>query len=263
MSVFNRYSQYYDLLYRDKNYAEEADFVQRVLSRYGRDSGSVLDLGCGTGRHAMALADIGFRVLGVDRSPGMVDEANRRRSDRSGSGSTENLAFSIGDVTNWRCEQVFDAVVSLFHVVSYQLTNSDLLACFATARRHLNPGGLFLFDCWYGPAVLSQKPEVRIKRIGDDAIDVLRVAEPQLLPNENRVDVSYEVIVSEKGSESVDRFNEVHSMRYIFAPEVELMLQQSDFELIGSAEWLTDRPLDESSWNCYFVARAIGSVGST
>ena len=51
-------------------------------------------------------------------------------------------------------------------------TNADLLAAFATAREHLNPGGVFIFDCWYGPAVLAERPSVRIKRMEDGATSI-------------------------------------------------------------------------------------------
>ena len=58
-----------------------------------------------------------------------------------------------------RLAGTFDAVIALFHVVSYQTTEHDLRATFATAARHLNPGGVLLFDVWHGPAVLAQQPE--------------------------------------------------------------------------------------------------------
>lgn len=85
----------------------------------------------------------------------------------------------------------FDAVI---HFISYQTTNDDVSAAFQTARKHLNPGGIFTFDVCYGPAVLMDRPAVRIKRMMDDEIEVTRLAEPVLHPNENLVDVNYHVV---------------------------------------------------------------------
>ena len=91
------------------------------------------------------------------------------------------VAFSQGDIRAVRLGRTFDVVVALFHVTSYQTTNEDLAAATATAATHLEPGGAFLFDCWRGPAVLIQRPEVWVKRLDDDDISLTRVAEPGLM----------------------------------------------------------------------------------
>ncbi|NBP74006.1 MAG: DegT/DnrJ/EryC1/StrS family aminotransferase, partial [Alphaproteobacteria bacterium] len=106
------------------------------------------------------------------------------------------------------------AVISLFHVVSYQTTDDDAAAIFATATEHLRPGGLFLFDIWYGPAVLSQQPAVRVKRMQNEQIAVTRTAEPMLHPNANVVDVHYEIFATDLATGRIERIEEDHSMRY-------------------------------------------------
>ena len=68
------------------------------------------------------------------------------------------LTFTTGDIRDIRLNQRFDVVIALFHVISYQTTNDDVTAAFQTARQHLNPGGIFIFDVWYGPAVLTERP---------------------------------------------------------------------------------------------------------
>ena len=56
------------------------------------------------------------------------------------------LTFSLGRIQGLDLHRTFDVVISLFHVMSYQVSNSDIMEAFATARRHLNPGGIFIFD---------------------------------------------------------------------------------------------------------------------
>ena len=76
------YADAYDHLYSDKDYNQECELIDRLLRTYGDNSvRSLLDLGCGTGNHALPLAQKGYRVLGVDRSNDMLDAA--RNHDRN------------------------------------------------------------------------------------------------------------------------------------------------------------------------------------
>ena len=72
MSVFGAYSRYYNLLYQDKDYAGEAEYVRSLISRHFPQARAVLDLGCGTGRHDLLLAQMGYEVTGVDQSEEML-----------------------------------------------------------------------------------------------------------------------------------------------------------------------------------------------
>lgn len=248
--VFDAYAAYYDLLYKDKDYLGEAQFVRDLLSKNGAAVGSILELGCGTGKHAEHLARLGYGVHGVDVSSAMVTAANVRKP----ADVAERLEFALGDVRDVRMGKPFDAVISLFHVASYQTTNADLGAMFTTAAAHLKPGGVFLFDCWYGPAVLTDRPVVRIKRMYNDDAEVLRIAEPVMHPNENIVDVNYTVLVRQKGMEQVSELRETHRMRYLFAPEVELLLGQAGMRLVERMEWLSGKTTGFESWAATFVA---------
>ena len=79
--IFDAYSTYYDLLYRDKDYAAESKFISEILeSHIGSKKGSILELGCGTGIHAEHLSNMGFDVTGVDLSAKMIEVARSRSS---------------------------------------------------------------------------------------------------------------------------------------------------------------------------------------
>lgn len=77
MSPFgDLYSKYYDLLYRDKNYQEETEYIHRLIQKYQTYAKEILELGCGTGRHAELLSEKGYLLYGIDRSKEMVQEPN-------------------------------------------------------------------------------------------------------------------------------------------------------------------------------------------
>jgi SAM-dependent methyltransferase len=251
MSVFGAYSRYYDLLYRDKDYAGEASYLRDLIHRYTPEARSVLDLGCGTGRHDFLLAEMGYEVVGVDLSEEMLAVA------RSQQCPPRALAprFVRGDIRQVSLERTFDVVVALFHVMSYQVSNEDLAAALTTAARHLEPGGLFIFDFWYGPAVLTDRPAVRVKRMEGEDVSVLRVAEPILHPERNLVDVNYQILVREKATGETAELKERHQMRYLFRPEVELLLAGNGMSVLDCSEWLTRRPSGFDTWGVCVVAQ--------
>jgi SAM-dependent methyltransferase len=262
MSSFERYSEYYDLLYRDKDYRAEAAFVTRVLEARSGAAGerTVLDLGCGTGRHDRLLAEHGYRVHGIDVSAAMIAQA-RAELASAAPGVATRVQFTEGDICRVRTGETFGAVVSLFHVMSYLPTQRHLEDALGTARAHLDAGGLLLFDAWYGPAVLTTPPSVRVKRASGPGFSVLRIAEPTLFANENRVDVKYTLLVSPRAGVVGETFEEVHRMRYWFHPEIEGAASRTGFEVVEFGEWMTGRTPDATTWNVYWVLRAVRGAG--
>lgn len=255
---FSGYSQYYDLLYRDKDYAGETHYLARLLERFLPSSSRLLELGCGTGRHAVLLAEQGFHVVGVEVSESMLSQAKERAICLIANVETKGrFEPHSGDARTFRIEKPIDAVISLFHVVSYQTTNDDVRQMFDTAAVHLTTGGIFMFDVWYGPAVVSLRPAVRVKRMENDQFYVLRIAEPELNLNRNQVDVKYTVMVTEKSTGNVAHLTEQHHMRYYFAPELELLALAANFEIVHSEEWMTAAQPSEKTWGVTFIARKI------
>ena len=247
---FKKYSYYYDLLYKDKNYEAEADYVKAKLLQKKQSIKTVLEFGSGTGQHARLLSQRGFEMCGVERSKTMIEKA-RSETDRLG---LQSIQFEQGDLRSVRIGKKFDAVIALFHVLSYQTSNADAQAMFETAATHIETGGIFLFDCWYGPAVLTDHPETRVKRVEDDTVEIIRIAESVMFPNQNKVEVHYKLLAIEKSSSILQQIDEVHPMRYFFLPEIELMLETSGFKLVATENWLDSGELGFSTWNATFIA---------
>lgn len=252
MEVFQDYAYYYNVFYQDKDYAAESGQVDTLLKQYGSNIRRIINYGCGTGRHDIELSKLGYDCTGIDMSPLMIDIA--RENSRS---MNVDIDFSVADIRTYEPKEKYDAVISLFHVMSYQNSNDDILSAFQSARKALDEGGLFLFDLWYGSGVLSDPPVVRVKEVQDDKYKLVRIARPVMHDKANVVDVCYEVLVIEKETGCTKTINETHHMRYFFRPELEFYLKESGFELIDNLDCTTLGETGYGSWTSYFVAKAL------
>ena len=244
------YSQYYDLLYQDKDYIAEVDYIGDLIKNHFTKAKKILDLGCGTGKHDELLCNKGYIVHGVDISEEMLGIAEIRRKDKE-----DKLTFSQSDITQLYLNQKFDTIVSLFHVMSYQNTNTALDKVFTGVREHLNTDGLFIFDFWYGPAVLTDLPKTTIKRLENERIKVTRIAESKLHAQLNTVDVNFNIFVTQKENGALIENEELHTMRYFFDTELEMFCDKHGFSIEAKYCWLQDKEPEFNTWNVVWVVK--------
>jgi SAM-dependent methyltransferase len=247
-STFKKYSKFYDLLYKDKNYLNEVDYVDKLIKYNGKNTKSVLDIGCGSGIHAELLYDKGYHVFGVDLSEEMLIEARK-----SAKNNNKQIEYKCQNITELNINKKFNVVTSLFHVISYLNSNKDLINTFKNINDHLFKGGLFVFDFWYGPGVLSDKPVTRIKRVEDKKISCIRLTEPTLYNDLNCVDVNFELFINEKKTNKTEIVKETHRMRYFFDQELELISDLTGFNIKKKYKWLTFDNPDFDTWYAVWV----------
>ena len=240
--------EYYNLFYNDKNYQLEAKYVHEKIEEYTSSSKSILELGCGTGKHAINLAKFGYQILGIEKSESMLEKTTNRK----------NLEFQQGDIREIKLKYKFDCVISLFHVMSYQITNESLFSVFKTAFNHLKKDGLFLFDFWFGPAVIHQKPMVRTKTISTENNTICRIAEPELILDKNQVNVKYTYHDFDHCKKDFRTINELHQMRYFSIPELELVANETGFKVLNFEEFLTGFEPSFQTWGVSIILRKNG-----
>ena len=111
---------------KTKTMSAECDIIEEVFRCCAeKPVESILDLGCGTGNHAIPLSKRGYLVTGADRSLEMV-ECAQNKIETSRTSLYKIPRFIQADIRALKIDQKFDAVITMFAVLGYQNTNRDL-----------------------------------------------------------------------------------------------------------------------------------------
>lgn len=252
-STFKRLGKYYEILYADKDYEKECKFLEKIFKNYSNSTPrSILDVGCGTGGHAIPLAKRGYELTAVDLSDDMLNVA-RQKAKRHG----VDIDFGLTDLKDLKLNKKFDVCICMFAVLDYITENEALQEVLFKIREHLKYDSLFVFDFWYGPAVLTIMPSSRIKLMERNGLRVLRFAEPRLDTLHHTFEVNYLLIVS-RANQIVDEIREKHVVRYFFPEEIRYFLDKTGFKLLKLCPFMDlQGQLTEKVWNAVAISKAI------
>jgi len=251
MKTFKDYARLYDALYKDKNYQKECNWLEKVFKKYSsKKIKTILDLGCGTASHDLILAKKGYRLTGVDISSSMLAIARKKAKK-----ANLSISFYKKDIRQFNLNKKFDAIISMFAVIGYQTTNDDFEKTLLRANKHLKKGGLFIFDCWFGPAVLADKPKNKIKKAKIKNGYILRETKCRFSLVSQVVDIFFKTKLYRK-NRLIKPNKEVHQMRFFFPLEIEYFLQKTGFRLLKIVPFLklSNKPT-EKDWNIAIIAR--------
>jgi SAM-dependent methyltransferase len=249
------YSAAYDALYGGKAYEFECDMIEKAFTEFGlAPITRVLDLGCGTGGHAIPLARRGYEVIGVDRSQGMLDAA---RPKVESAGVANRVTLVAGEITSVPAVARCDAALMMFAVLGYLATNTEVEMALASTRRNLRDGALLVFDVWHAPAVLRYPPGQRWKIVDRAGSSTLRLSAGELDTQARTCTVSFRVMEIAGGRVTHDT-EEKHAMRYFDRDELERLLACAGFELLrlgGFPDY--SREPAANDWSISVIARAV------
>ncbi len=137
---YGELAKYYDLLYEWKDYDREARTLLKIIQRYKASGGnSLLDVGCGTGKHVERLAGK-FHCVGMDVSEEML---------RIARGRANGVEFVKGDMVDFDLSREFDVILCLFSSIGYVRTYRRLAQTLRNFAKHLRPGGVVIIEPWF------------------------------------------------------------------------------------------------------------------
>lgn len=220
-----------------KNTKAEADFIIKELALSGKEK--ILDVGCGTGRHAIELARRGFGVTGLDLSEGMLAEATKN-AELAG----VEIEFIQADATMFDLPGRYDVVICLCEGSFGLLGSGDDpaghdLAILGNIHRAMKPGGKFLLTALNGFKLIRQYSD---KDVADGRLDPVYIVE--------RYEIEYDTPEGKKSTRVAER---------AFAPaELLLMFKVTGFEVDhiggGTAGNWGRRPIELDEYELMVIA---------
>ncbi|MCL0038295.1 class I SAM-dependent methyltransferase [Thermodesulfovibrionales bacterium] len=255
MKTFGKdYAQYYDAFYHDKNYAAECDFLEKIFNKYSPQKiKSVIDLGCGTGGHAIELAKRGYKVVGVDISSGMINAAKNKSLNID----NIDIQFHVSKVEEVALSEKFDAAICMFNAINYVTSDEGLEKTLSGIHKHLRKNGLFIFDFRNGITSLRSYSPVRTKWVNHEDRRILRISKTELDAMEHLYHTTYTCLTI-KDSRIIQEFKDEHTLRYMFPREVKHFLKKKMFKINCMCPFLKlDEAATENDWNITVISTAI------
>ena len=226
MQNFQAYANYYDALYEKKDYQQEVDFLMSCVKTYSSLAvKDILSLGCGTASHDIILAKKGFHILGIDKSEAMVSIAKEKAGKEQ-----VKIDFMVADLTAFKTEKKFDFAMAMFNIMGYMTDDLSVGKFLQNTNKSLKKDALLVFDCWYAPAVLKDKPQNREKKFIIDGKEVTRITTQALDIEKSILSINFEI---KEGEKSITK--ETHPMRFWQRDELERFLSENGFDLIKTS----------------------------
>lgn len=213
------YANLYDSIHESKNYSNEVNQILRVIDFSELEKLRGFDLGCGTGSHAAEFSKLGVEVDGFDLSKEMLAVARSRYP---------LLKFSniLSDFSN-----DYDFSYSLFDVLSYQTTVSDLHALLLNLFEHTKRGGRCLVDSWNSSGVRKDPPRYDERIANSGSGEIIRKVSPDIsLAEQDIYRLSIDLVDSITG---INLNNEVHTLRAWSPSDVIKNMEDIGFQHIG------------------------------
>lgn len=254
-SYLGKYAEYYNYIYANKPYKPEAAFVDACLQRHNiGEPPKLLELACGTGRHAFELEQLGYDILATDYSADLLQVARAAAESR---GST--VAFELHDMRELQLDgRVFDGAYCLFDSIGYVQTNPAILQVLRNVHNALRSDGLLVLEFWHAAAMLRSYEPKRQARWSLPNGELTRSSRTTLHVDRQLAEVHYTLRETDASGRVVAELEETQLNRYFLVQEMALFLQTAGF---AALEWMPAYQAGETigldTWHVMVVAQKV------
>lgn len=248
-------ADYYDESPIVRQRTQDVTFYRDAAREFGDP---VLELGCGTGRITMALAQTGKRVTGLDLSERMLERAARKRAALNKE-ERERVHLVQADMTQFELGEKFQLVIIPFRPFQHLLEVRDQVACLERVRKHLRPGGRLILDVFqtdaermHDPVHMRESPLIEYATSDGRKVRISeRVAAFHRAEQRNDVEMIYTI---EHPNGKKERLVFAWPLRYFFRYEVEHLLARCGFRVSDEYGDFDRSPIRDNSPEMIFVA---------
>lgn len=222
------YSKYYNLIYKNKNYEDEANYIINLLKIKKLKIKKILELGAGTGAHAKYFFKKGFSIVCVEKSKEMIKNFQIK---------SKRVEIINTDLKKLKLQKKFDLVLSMFHVVNYMVKQFEINLFFNAASKHLNKGGILIFDTWYYPSIRHSPLQKTKKLLSDNFFKIIREGYPFKV-SKKIFDIKYCIEVINLKNLNNYTFTEKHRVRAFDIQELDKIAKKYDFKQVANYAFL-------------------------
>lgn len=248
-------ADYYDESPVVKGRTQDVAFYREAAREYGDP---ILELGCGTGRITMALAEAGKRITGLDLSERMLERAVQKRAALRVE-ARERLHLIQGDMTKFDLGEKFRLIIIPFRPMQHLLEVEQQIACLECVRKHLRPDGRLVLDVFqtdaermHDPIHQRETPVTEYKTADGRNVRISeRIAAFHRAEQRNDVEMIFSV---EHPGGRKERLVFAWPLRYFFRYEVEHLLARCGFRLGAEYGNFVRTPIRDDSPEMIFVA---------
>ena len=249
-SFYDAMAPWYDLEFDE--FEDDFDLYRGYAEIVGSP---ILELGCGTGRLLVPLAEAGYEISGIDSSPEMLEYA-RRRIERAGLDQVDLRQLdmrALGSLPAVHFQMIFCAVNSFLHLE----TPDDQMLALRGVRSLLKPSGIFVVDLFHPTPSTLIGMDDRLQHDGGwtlpDGLRIDRFSQRHLSPSRQVIETTL-FIDRTSPDGAVLRSASSYRTRYIHHFEMLALLEAAGLELEGVYGSYELEPLDDQSPNMIFVA---------
>ncbi|MBW2972267.1 class I SAM-dependent methyltransferase [Candidatus Woesearchaeota archaeon] len=215
--LYKKFAKYYDLIYSGKDYTAETDFLKYLVKKHHIKGKDTLEVGCGTGSHAILLQKSGFNMTCIDLNKEMLTVARKKN---------RKIPFIQGDMRDFTLRKKFDIILCLFSTIHYNQGVSDLRKTIRNFNNHLRPGGLLIFDMGFNEERWDPSKSRDVMHTSTKELELVIFSVTSRKKEHGIFQRAYMLFKDGRFTFAKER----HDLTIFRTPEVKMFLQQEGFD---------------------------------
>lgn len=245
--MYEGFANVYDHMMNHIPYEEWFERLKSYLAEHGITSGTICELGCGTGVMTELFAGAGFQMIGVDQSADMLAIATTKKM-KTGS----DILYVEQNMENLELAEPVDAIISVCDSINYLLQEEALSAVFERVHKYLKPGGYLIFDM---KTAYCYRNIIGNQTWVEQDEEVSYIWENYFYEDSDINEYMLTIFRKQQDSNLYERIEEAHYQKAYTIPALKILLNQNGLEVVDCFDETMQEKPTENSERVYIVAK--------